>query len=136
MIHAINPYGFAWCRRVTQENVDLNRNWTDFGRELPSNTGYDTIAEILCPTEWDERSVKVTEAALQAFIAAQGMSAFTQAVSGGQYHHPTGLVYGGRASTWSRRTQTTIFAAYLGSAEAVGIIDYHTGLGPFATLSR
>src|SRR5687767_5641351 len=24
LIHAINPYGFAWSRRVTHENVDLN----------------------------------------------------------------------------------------------------------------
>src|SRR6266480_1237015 len=26
MIHAINPYGFMHCRRVTEYNVDLNRN--------------------------------------------------------------------------------------------------------------
>jgi hypothetical protein len=25
-VHAINPYGFAWMRRVTEGNVDLNRN--------------------------------------------------------------------------------------------------------------
>ena len=31
MIHAINPYGFAWTRRVTEDNVDLNRNWIAFG---------------------------------------------------------------------------------------------------------
>ena len=29
-IHAINPYGFAWLRRVTEDNVDLNRNFIDF----------------------------------------------------------------------------------------------------------
>src|SRR5581483_10193540 len=34
-VHAINPYGFAWLRRVTEENVDLNRNWVDFDRPLP-----------------------------------------------------------------------------------------------------
>ena len=27
LVHAINPHGFAWSRRVTQENVDLNRNF-------------------------------------------------------------------------------------------------------------
>lgn len=30
LIHAINPYGFSWRRRVTHENVDLNRNWVNF----------------------------------------------------------------------------------------------------------
>jgi hypothetical protein len=29
-IHALNPYGFSHLRRVTQENVDLNRNFHDF----------------------------------------------------------------------------------------------------------
>ena len=26
LIHAINPYGFAWRRRWNENNVDLNRN--------------------------------------------------------------------------------------------------------------
>ncbi|MBM3523398.1 MAG: DUF2817 domain-containing protein, partial [Alphaproteobacteria bacterium] len=30
MIHAINPHGFAWIRRTTEEGVDLNRNFVDF----------------------------------------------------------------------------------------------------------
>src|SRR5260370_30372006 len=29
LIHAINPYGFAWSRRVTPDNVDLNPNLVD-----------------------------------------------------------------------------------------------------------
>jgi len=39
MVHAINPYGFAWLRRVTNENVDLNRNWIDFDAPRPQNPG-------------------------------------------------------------------------------------------------
>jgi len=27
VVHAINPYGFAWLRRVNEDNVDLNRNF-------------------------------------------------------------------------------------------------------------
>src|SRR5262249_9055808 len=27
VIHAINPHGFSWLRRVTEDNVDLNRNF-------------------------------------------------------------------------------------------------------------
>ena len=29
-IHALNPFGFAWLRRVNEDNVDLNRNFQDF----------------------------------------------------------------------------------------------------------
>jgi hypothetical protein len=31
-IHALNPYGFSHIRRVTHENVDLNRNFHDFSK--------------------------------------------------------------------------------------------------------
>lgn len=44
LIHAPNPYGFAWLRRVTHENVDLNRNWIDFSQPLPDNSGYEELA--------------------------------------------------------------------------------------------
>ncbi|MFM8989295.1 MAG: DUF2817 domain-containing protein, partial [Alphaproteobacteria bacterium] len=34
-IHAINPHGFAWSRRVTEDNVDLNRNFVDHAQPYP-----------------------------------------------------------------------------------------------------
>ena len=36
-VHALNPHGFSYQRRVTHENVDLNRNFHDFGQPLPVN---------------------------------------------------------------------------------------------------
>ena len=46
MVHAVNPYGFAWLRRVTEENIDLNRNWIDFTsnrrRRTPATTSWPT----------------------------------------------------------------------------------------------
>lgn len=50
LIHAINPYGFAWDRRVTQEGCDLNRNFIDFQAPLPQNEGYDALADSLVPS--------------------------------------------------------------------------------------
>lgn len=43
LVHALNPFGFAWLRRVNEENVDLNRNFQDFNRSLPSSAGYETF---------------------------------------------------------------------------------------------
>ena len=43
--HAINPYGFAWTRRVTEDNVDLNRNFVDHDKAYPKNDGYLAIAD-------------------------------------------------------------------------------------------
>jgi len=131
MIHAINPYGFAWLRRVTQENVDLNRNWIDFGGQPPRNAGYDELADAICPAEWTEAAQAASLQVLGGFIAARGMMAMQQAVSGGQYNHPKGVFYGGDGPTWSRNTQTAIFDHYLKGAGRIGVIDYHTGLGPW-----
>ena len=51
-VHAINPFGFSHLRRVTQENVDLNRNCIDFDVPLPVNAGYAEIHDLLLPATW------------------------------------------------------------------------------------
>ncbi|MBV8126085.1 MAG: DUF2817 domain-containing protein [Planctomycetaceae bacterium] len=43
LIHAMNPYGFAWLRRTNEDNIDLNRNWMDFDKPLPVNAGYEEL---------------------------------------------------------------------------------------------
>ena len=131
LIHAINPYGFAWSRRVTDENVDLNRNWIDFSAPLPKSAGYDDIADLVAPVEWNESSRGRLYAGAKAYDDKKGGRAFQKAVAGGQYTHPNGLFYGGTKPTWSRETLTTIFKERLSHAESVGIIDYHSGLGPW-----
>jgi hypothetical protein len=132
LIHAINPYGFAWLRRVTEENVDLNRNWVPFNAgPLPVNAPYAELREALCPLEWTEASRSATAKVLSAFAEAHGFGALVAAASGGQYIDDQGIFYGGREPTWARKTQTAIFAEYLAQAGKVGIIDYHTGLGPW-----
>ncbi|MGI9168990.1 MAG: M14 family metallopeptidase, partial [Caulobacteraceae bacterium] len=131
IVHAINPHGFAWLRRVTEDNVDLNRNWIDFAAPLPENPGYDALAPAICPTDWSGAAQQESGAALSAFAAEHGFAALQQAMSGGQYRHREGIFYGGTAPTWSRRTQSAIFAEHLGQAAQVAVIDYHTGLGPW-----
>jgi hypothetical protein len=131
MIHAVNPYGFACLRRVTHENVDLNRNWIDFGGQPPGNGGYDALADAICPAEWTPEAQAASFQVLGDYIAKNGMMAMQQAISGGQYKHPKGVFFGGAGPTWSRNTQTAIFDHYLKGAGRVGIIDYHTGLGPW-----
>ena len=130
MIHGANPHGFAWLRRVTHENVDLNRNWIDFTAPLPENPGYDALAAVLEPAAWTAGVRSDVEAAIAVYAETHGRAAAGLALSGGQYRHPTGVYYGGAAPTWSRRTQTTIFETYLGQAGRVGVLDVHTGLGP------
>lgn len=130
LVHAINPYGFAWSRRVTHENVDLNRNFIDFAQPLPTNTAYDALANAVKPLTWDEAARTESRAQLLAYAREHGFPALVQAMSGGQYAHADGIFYGGTGPTWSRQTLEAIFRERLSAARDVGIIDYHTGLGP------
>lgn len=131
MIHAINPCGFAWNRRVTEDNVDLNRNWIDFDKPLPRNPVYAELSAHICPPAWDAGARQENDAVLMSYAQTHGMPALQQALSGGQYTHPKGIFFGGTKPTWSRRTQTELFRTRLAKARKVAIIDYHTGLGPW-----
>src|SRR5215469_17275435 len=100
-IHAINPYGFAWLRRTNERNVDINRNWVDF-TTVGTNAKYEELSQDLCPSDWSEASQKQTGARILAWIQRQGpngLAIYQQAVSGGQWHHPRGLFYGGREAS-------------------------------------
>jgi hypothetical protein len=91
LVHALNPHGFAWCRRVTEGNVDLNRNFIDFS-QLPDSSAYEALHELLVPRDWAGAGRAAADAALFAAIQQMGMRAFQQAVSGGQYSRPDGLI--------------------------------------------
>jgi hypothetical protein len=118
-------------RRVTEENVDLNRNFVAHDRPLPENAGYVELADAICPKAWTPSARAAAQAQLDAYVGHHGAAAFQQAVSGGQYTHPDGIFYGGRAPSWSRRTLLAIAATHLAKARRIAIIDYHTGLGPW-----
>jgi hypothetical protein len=131
LIHALNPWGFAWVRRVNEENVDLNRNFVEHAQPYPENPPYAELAEALCPTEWSEASLAVANERIAAFGREHGAGALQAAVSAGQYSHPKGLFFGGHTPTWSNRTALALAARHLRGAEFVGLVDFHTGLGPW-----
>jgi hypothetical protein len=131
LVHALNPYGFAWVRRVNEDNVDLNRNCVDFSAPLPENPGYDELADAVVPERWDQETQDVTTKRILDYAARHGFPALQAAISGGQYRHPTGLFYGGAKPSWSRETLDGIVDNHLRGAERVAVVDLHTGLGPF-----
>jgi hypothetical protein len=130
-IHAINPYGFAWLRRVTEDNVDLNRNFVDHAAPYPVNEGYEALREVICPPEWNDTVIAETQRVLDAYAEEHGPRSLQKAISGGQYSHPEGIFYGGGAPTWSHRLLIEVFRNKLAAARQVAVIDYHTGLGPY-----
>ena len=131
LLHAVNPHGFAWQRRVTEENVDLNRNWIDFAQPPPVNPGYAELHAHYCPRSLDADTLAAAASAIEAWRREHGEQAERVAHSSGQYTHPDGVFFGGREPTWARRTSEAILARHLGRARTVAIVDMHTGLGPF-----
>jgi Protein of unknown function (DUF2817) len=127
-VHALNPYGFSWWRRVTHENVDLNRNWHDFTRPLPHNAAYEAIAHALVPTTWPPSAAN--EQVIADYAAAHGPKGLQAAVSGGQYAHPQGLFFGGHRPTWSHQTLRHVLQEHATRCQRLAWIDLHTGLGP------
>jgi hypothetical protein len=128
-VHAINPYGFAWRRRVDHRNIDVNRNFVDFEQPLPANPSYDELADSLAPDIWDDISDQISRIAWRDFIARKGEQAFAQAIMLGQYHHPQGLYFGGNGPSWSRRTFHQIVERHGADRKNLLIIDLHSGLG-------
>lgn len=126
-IHALNPYGFSWTRRVTEDNVDLNRNFVDFAGHLPRNRGYEEVAALLLPEAWPP-SADVQQA-IGTFIARRGIAAWHAAVAGGQYSHANGLFYGGARPGWSHLSLRRVLREQLSYCARLGWVDLHTGLG-------
>lgn len=127
-LHALNPYGFAHLRRVTHENVDLNRNFVDFSQPLPANPAYSALHPVLLPPEWPPSEANTQ--ALLGLLNAHGLQALQAAITRGQYQHPDGLYFGGTAPTWSNRTLRAVLRREGARAERIAWVDLHTGLGP------
>lgn len=133
-VHAVNPHGFAWGRRVTHENVDLNRNFVDFDQPLPQHPDYASIHADLLPACWPPAAD--SEARLTAALAAMDPRRAQMAVTKGQYTHVDGMYFGGFAPTWSHQVFRDILRRHAGRCRALAWIDLHTGLGPFGVGER
>lgn len=131
LVHLLNPWGCAWRRRQTEDNVDLNRNFLDFTHLLPPNPHYDELKDALrCPD--------LTGAARQAAIESigryrqeKGERAYASALFQGQYTDPGGIGFGGKTATWSNNTFRQIVTNHTQYARTVALIDIHAGLGPY-----
>ena len=130
-VHAINPYGFAWLRRVNEDNVDLNRNQRDHTTPPPPNAAYAEVHDWLVPADWDGPARQAADLAIHGFVQDRGLRTFQAAVSEGQYEFANGIFYGGTSYTWSAQMWRRLAVEHIGSASAAVYVDLHTGLGPY-----
>ncbi|HEX4415819.1 MAG TPA: M14 family metallopeptidase [Lacipirellulaceae bacterium] len=132
LIHAVNPYGFAWRRRFNEDNVDLNRN---FLLKNESYTGAPPLAARfrhvlkLSRHRW---RFGLWKARVAWLALRHGLASFWQTLPVGQYDYPDWLFFGGAAPTQSLQVLERFLPSILGDAEEVAHLDFHTGLGRWA----
>lgn len=133
LVHGINPWGMRHFRRVTENNVDLNRNFdTDPALFAVKNEGYGELDDFLNPRE--PASVGFFgdlffPAQAVYFIATKGMPALRQAILQGQYEYPQGLYFGGKDFEAQRGLIEPLLRQYIAGKRLVLTIDLHTGYG-------
>lgn len=125
LVHALNPWGFAWLRRCDAEGIDLNRNFVDF-RRPPDNPGYRELREVL------RLPVDEQRAYLNDWQTRHGRTALEIAVSGGQYLDPEAPFFGGFGPAHGRRVVEWLMRRYRLARRRLAVVDIHTGLGRWA----
>src|SRR5215472_15324760 len=87
LLHALNPYGFSWDRRVNEDNADINRNCVDFANP-PPNRPYDDLHAEISPRDISDEGMHKANGRLVEFLKAHGAFALQEAISKGQYKYP------------------------------------------------
>jgi hypothetical protein len=133
LIHGVNPYGFKYGRRVTENNVDVNRN-SDINIDLYQtiNEGYPRVYDLINQKgKVKTRSLGNHFFFLKAIrsIVKESMPVFRQAVLQGQYKFPEGLFYGGNNFEPQINDLAPIIDTICNPYKTVFAIDLHTVYG-------
>jgi hypothetical protein len=133
LIHAINPYGFAYKRRVNEDNVDQNRNFVLEGRPFAgAPEAYRGLDALLnpesAPSLFDPFLLRAGAA-----VARSGFLPLKNAIAQGQYEFARGLFFGGQAASATQRILNDHMRQWLGRPERVLHLDLHTGLGKWGS---
>lgn len=133
LLHALNPFGFAWLRRFNEENVDLNRNFLLEKEEYSgSPKKYAELNNWLNPKGvLPPVSLFFPEALWHIF--RNGLPAMKDVIAGGQYDFPEGLFFGGQGPSVTMQILDERLPQWIGKAKDVLHIDLHTGLGRWGT---
>lgn len=138
IIHGLNPYGFKYRRKVTENNVDLNRNCVT-GNEMfdIKNEGYGELTGLLMPAK------KVNQGSLrnQFFyliaiykIIQKSMPVLRQAALQGQYNFNKGIYYGGEAYEPQIDSLRPFLTNIIDDYKMLLNVDLHTAYGERGTM--
>jgi len=134
-LHALNPWGFSHLSRTDETNVDINRNFTEYGVPFAQDEIYPTLFHALCPDDWTEETIDWT-AVRDAITRDYGVKRMVTAAGGGQIVEPTGMNYVGTGPSWSRTVVADLLPKLFAKSKKIAFIEWHTGLGEYGKLSH
>jgi hypothetical protein len=135
LVHALNPWGFAYSARATENNVDLNRNFIDFAGELPVNPHYARIRDVIRLQSLGMEDIPELIAIYEGLVAEMGPARLSIAVNSGQYEDPEGLAFGGAGVEFGHRALLELVMPRLARAQRLAFIDWHTGVGAYGEVA-
>jgi hypothetical protein len=129
----VNPYGFKYIRRVTENNVDLNRNSSADNQLYKTiNDGYTRVYDLVNPKgKVNVGSVENRFFFVKAIneIRKASLPVLRQAVLQGQYEYPEGLYFGGDEREPQIDSLKVKFETFTLPYDRILIVDLHTGYG-------
>lgn len=133
LIHGLNPFGFKYDRKVTENNVDLNRNCViDNNFQAYTNDGYGKLKDLLMP----EGPVALNNFRNRFFhlvainkIVQESMPVLRQAALQGQYEYEEGIYYGGNRYEPQIEAVESILKTVISEHDIILNIDLHTAYG-------
>ncbi len=146
LLHAINPWGMKYWRRVNQANVDLNRNfiwlpgssgktqaWPGQKSAGSFNPDYALLSGFLNPAKELSSRLEGNARFLQGLVralAVLGARRLADAALQGQYHEPRGIYFGGASHQQETRLLMDLFREQFDLYDQILHMDLHTGYGP------
>ncbi len=134
LIHAMNPYGFKYSRRFTENNVDLNRNQviepSIFKKE---NEAYTNLKSMLTP-EKKVNSIRgsyynIFRKIISMLFSGTKLQEIREATAKGQYHDQEGIFFGGSELEPNSKFIQDLLKRVTRDREDILLLDFHTGLG-------
>jgi len=122
------PTASPGFRRVTEDNVDLNRNYVNHAGALPTNPGYDELADAICPAEWEDAPLARARTRLSLCEAAWAGGAAVRRHRRSVHSRRRRLLRRRRADLVTRGPCSKYWRSMLPGARRLALIDFHTGL--------
>ena len=135
LVHALNPWGFAWVSRLTENNVDLNRNFVDWSQAVPINPYYSHVRDTIRIADLSPQTLARLMGEQIKLAKDLGPAAARIAVDFGQYEDVQGISFGGDGREFGHQVMQDHVVPMLAKAQQIGLIDWHTGVGAYGEVA-